>query len=395
MLQLSDKQKEYWINATHRWNIKCGATRSGKTYLDYYLIPKRIRACCNGGLIVLLGNTQGTLQRNLLDPMKNIWGAGFVGEISSDNTVQLFGRKCYALGADKITQASKLQGAGFEYCYGDEIPTWSEQVFNMLKSRLSFPNSTFDGTCNPDSPDHWFKQFLDGGSDIYRQDYTLDDNPFLAADVKENIKRDYAGTIYYGRFVEGLWIRAEGLVYPNFDTKRNCGTIPLDKKGKPLPGLWYVSIDYGTANPCSMGLWCVVEGRAYRVQEYYYNSRKIGRQKTDEEYYTELDKLAGSRIIQEVVVDPSAASFIETIRRHGRFRVTKADNDVLNGIRYTSTQLAAGRILIGAGCKDIIREFGAYAWDDKAGKDTVIKDNDHAMDDMRYFAFTVLKRFRW
>ncbi|MCQ5130844.1 PBSX family phage terminase large subunit [Butyricicoccus faecihominis] len=389
-MRLSPKQKEYWTHATHRWNVKEGATRSGKTYLDYFMIPKRIRACHNGGLIVMLGNTQGTLRRNLLDPMREIWTDRLVGSTISDNTVQLFGKTVYVLGADKVNQVSKIQGAGIEYCYGDEVTTWHEDVFSMLKSRLSYPNSTFDGTCNPDAPTHWFLDFLKGDSDIYRQSYTLDDNPFLDSRVAAEIRRDYAGTVYYDRFVLGRWVRAEGLVYPAFNADEHIArTLPTD-------GLWYISCDYGTMNPFSAGLWCVTPERAVRVAEYYYDGRKEKRQQTDEEYYAALEKLAGDRVIQDIVVDPSAASFIETIRRHGRFRVQKANNSVLDGIRHTARLLAAGKVQVAENCADSIREFGAYAWDDKAGEDQVIKENDHAMDDMRYFCMTILRGvYRW
>ena len=389
-MRLSDKQKEFWKNATHRWNVKEGATRSGKTYLDYYMIPRRIRAAKNGGLIVLMGNTKSTLQRNIIEPMQNIWTPALVSDIRSDNTCFLFGRKAYALGADKISQVSKIQGAGFEYVYGDEVTTWNQEVFEMLKSRLSYPNSCFDGTCNPDAPTHWFKEFLDSGSDIYRQSYTIDDNPFLDPRVKEEIKRDYAGTVYYERFVLGKWARAEGLIYPRFNEDKHVTSK------RPDQGLYYISVDYGTMNPFSAGLWCLTPDCAVRVAEYYYEGRREKMQKTDEEYYAEIEKLAGDRVIADIIVDPSAASFIETIRRHGKYRVQKADNDVLNGIQNTSRLLTAGKLVIHESCKDIIREFGNYAWDDKAQTDTVIKENDHAMDDMRYFVQTILCReYRW
>lgn len=212
-MSFSPKQQEFLQNCNHRWNIKTGATRSGKTFLDYTVIPKRILKCRGEGLIVLLGNTKGTLERNILEPMRAIWSPALVGQIGSNNTVQIFGKKCHALGADKISQVSKLQGAAFEYCYGDEITTWREDVFQMLKSRLSCPNSRFDGTCNPGNPQHWFKKFLDSDADIYRQAYTIDDNPFLAPEFVENLKREYAGTVYYNRFILGEWAAAEGVIY--------------------------------------------------------------------------------------------------------------------------------------------------------------------------------------
>lgn len=214
---LSDMQKEYWNNASHRWNIKTGATGSGKTYLDFYIIPKRIRECKGQGLIVLLGNTKSTLCRNILDPMRSIYGSRMISEISSNaNTAYLFGKKVYCLGADKVNQVSKVQGSTIEYAYGDEVTTWHREVFEMLKSRLRCENSTFDGTCNPDSPEHWFKKFIDSDADIFRQKYCIDDNPFLPEKVVKELKKEYAGTVYYDRYINGNWTRAEGLLFPQY-----------------------------------------------------------------------------------------------------------------------------------------------------------------------------------
>lgn len=222
-MSFSLKQREFLQNCNRRWNIKTGATRSGKTFLDYTVIPKRILKCRGDGLIVLLGNTKGTLERNILEPMRVLWSPRLVGQISSNNTVSIFGRKCYALGADKISQVSKLQGAAFEYCYGDEITTWHEDVFQMLKSRLSCENSCFDGTCNPDNPNHWFKRFLDSDADIYQQAYTIDDNPFLDPVFVDALKREYAGTVYYNRFILGEWAAAEGIIYRDFANSVSAG----------------------------------------------------------------------------------------------------------------------------------------------------------------------------
>ena len=159
-------------------------------------------------------------------------------------------------------------------------------------------------------------------------------------------------------------------------------------------GEYYISIDYGTNNPTSMGLWKKCNKNATRICEYYYDSKKSMHQLTDEEYYQALLKLAGDRKIRFVIVDPSAASFITTIRRHGKFMVKKADNRVLDGIRFCSTLLSSGRLKFDSSCKDIIREFGAYRWDDQAIEDAVIKQNDHAMDEMRYFCQTVMRKER-
>ena len=215
-ITLSPKQREYLRSATHRWNIKCGGVRSGKTFVDLFTIPMRIRSCTGRGLIVLLGSTESTLRRNILDPLRNLWGDDFVGQVSQNNTVRLFGHTCFALGASSDGQAAKLQGAGIEYCYGDEMTTWSEEVFHMLKSRLDLPQSRFDGTCNPTFPDHFIKRFLDSDADIYLQHYTIDDNTALDPAVREAIKTEYRGTPYYDRFIEGLWVPREGSVYPLF-----------------------------------------------------------------------------------------------------------------------------------------------------------------------------------
>lgn len=392
-MPLTKKQQEYLRNCNHRWNVKTGATGSGKSFVDIAVtIPQRIFSAKGEGLLVLLGNTKGTLERNILDPMREIWTPDLVGNISSDNTVKLFGKKVYALGADNKKHMARIQGATFEYVYGDEVTTWAEEVFQMLKSRLRCEHSHFDGTCNPDNPKHWFKAFLDSGDvDIYHQSYVIDDGA-LPPKVVEELKKEYAGTVYYNRFILGQWAPAEGLVYAFFRPDID----PVPTAALPSRGIWYISIDYGTANPCSMGLWCVADGKAYREDEYYFDSRKARRQHTDEEYYKALENLAGDREIEAVIVDPSAASFIETIRRHERFVVYKAKNDVLDGIRVTASLLRAGRVLIGDRCQALIGEMQAYSWDDKASGDAVIKEFDHACDDMRYFCNTILRReFRW
>jgi phage terminase, large subunit, PBSX family len=244
MMQLSDKQKEFWNNCNCRWNIKTGATRSGKTYLDYYIIPKRIRACKGNGLIVLLGNTQGTIERNVLEPMRSIWGS-LVGTISSNNKAKLFGRDVYVLGADKKNQVSRIQGAGIEYCYGDEITTWSQDVFQMLKSRLDKPNSCFDGTCNPDSPNHWFKEFLDSKANIYHQHYTIDDNPFLTDEFVTALKQEYYGTVYYNRFILGQWVRAEGAIYKLFAGSPDRYFISFEELKRKKIQMINVGVDFG------------------------------------------------------------------------------------------------------------------------------------------------------
>ena len=384
-MPFSVKQREYFDNADRRWNFKTGATRSGKTYMDYFVIPKRIRARIGlPGLAVILGVTKSTIERNILEPMRNIWGADLVGEINSQNICYLFGERVYCLGAEKISQVSKLRGASIKYVYGDEVADWNPEVFDMLKSRLDKPYSCFDGALNPQGPGHWLKEFIDNPDfDIYCQKYTIFDNPFLPKEFVENLCKEYEGTVYYLRYILGEWALAEGLVY-NFleDYITDNQTAGAE---------YYISIDYGTLNPFSAGLWSVTGSKAVRIKEYYYDGRNKKSQLTDEEYCNEIEELAKDRYITKVIVDPSAASFITALKRRG-FRVQQADNSVLDGIRRTSVYLKNGNIKIHRSCVDAIREFGLYRWDDKKTVDTVVKDNDHAMDDIRYFCNTVMRK---
>jgi PBSX family phage terminase large subunit len=384
-MPFSVKQREYFDNADKRWNFKTGATRSGKTYMDYFVIPKRIRARIGlPGLAVILGVTKSTIERNILEPMRNIWGADLVGEINSQNICYLFGERVYCLGAEKISQVSKLRGASIKYVYGDEVADWNPEVFDMLKSRLDKPYSCFDGALNPQGPGHWLKSFIDNPDfDIYCQKYTIFDNPFLPKEFVENLCKEYEGTVYYLRYILGEWALAEGLVYKfgeeNITDSQQQGAE------------YYISIDYGTLNPFSAGLWSVTGSKAVRIKEYYYDGRNTKRQLTDEEYCNEIEKLAKDRLITKVIVDPSAASFITALKRRG-FRVQQADNSVLDGIRRTSVYLKNGNIKIHRSCVDSIREFGLYRWDDKKTVDTVVKENDHAMDDIRYFCNTIMRK---
>ncbi len=385
---LSPKQIEFVKYGIHRWNFKGGATRSGKTYLDFrWIIPIRIRERIGkDGLAVILGVTKSTIERNVLEPMRNLYGDMLVGTISSDNTAWIFGEKCYCLGAEKVSQVSKIRGASIKYCYGDEVADWSEEVFALLKSRLDKEYSCFDGTFNPQYPDHWLKKFLDSNADIFSQTYTIDDNPFLPESFKENLKKEYEGTVYYERYILGRWVIAEGLVYPMFDRERN---VTSERGG---PGRYWISSDYGTQNPTVFTLWREYGGKAVMEKEYYHSGRESGRQKTDEEYYQDLEAFADGYRIERVVLDPSAASFAECIRRHGKFSVWKANNAVLDGIRFTGACIKSGIIKFHESCKNAFREFGLYSWDKDAGEDRVIKENDHCMDAIRYFCMTVLRR---
>ena len=219
MLRLSPKQIEYTREATHRWNLKTGAVRSGKSFVDTAaVIPQRIiERFGQPGLSVILGVSRETVERNVLQPMREIYGLRRVGLINhSTNKALLFGEQVYCLGAEKVSQVAKIQGSSFKYCYGDEIARWNQEVFEMVKSRLDKPDSCFDGACNPENPTHWLKKFIDSDADIYLQEYRIFDNPFLPREYIDNLCREYEGTIYYDRLIEGKWKRAEGAIYRKF-----------------------------------------------------------------------------------------------------------------------------------------------------------------------------------
>lgn len=217
-MQLSRKQNEYILNATHRWNIKSGAVRSGKSYVDMaYTIPSRIRERIGKpGLSVVFGVSRDTIERNVLQPMREIYGPGLVGTINNRNMAWVCGEDIYCLGAEKVSQVAKVQGSSIKYAYGDEIAKWNREVFEMLKSRLDKPYSCFDGACNPENPTHWLKEFIDSDADIYVQQYRIFDNTFLTQEYIDNLCKEYAGTVYYDRLIEGKWKRAEGAIYRVF-----------------------------------------------------------------------------------------------------------------------------------------------------------------------------------
>lgn len=218
-MQLSSKQNEYIVNANHRWNIKSGAVRSGKSYVDTaFVIPFRIRERAGKpGLNVILGVSKESIERNVLQPMREIYTSALIGTINSRNMAKICGEDVYCLGAEKISQVAKIQGSSIKYCYGDEIAKWNMEVFQMLKSRLDKPYSCFDGACNPEHPTHWLKEFIDSPDlDIYLQRYTIFDNPYLPEEFVEQLCKEYEGTIYYDRLILGLWKRADGAVYKKF-----------------------------------------------------------------------------------------------------------------------------------------------------------------------------------
>lgn len=226
---ITEKQKEFIRNATHRYNLKIGARRCGKTYLDIlFTIPNRILERKDlDGLNVIFGVSKGTIERNVLQPLREIYGKDLVGFINSQNIANLFGQEVYCLGTEKISQVSKIQGTSIKYAYGDEMAKWNKEVFIMIQGSLDKPYSCLDGALNPENKNHWLKKdFLDvieeKGLDVYTQYYTIFDNPFLPKDFVENLCKEYKGTVYYNRLILGQWCDAEGLIFQQIanDDKR-------------------------------------------------------------------------------------------------------------------------------------------------------------------------------
>ena len=402
-LQFSCRQMEFIAKADHRYNLKTGAVRSGKSFVDVaYTIPARLRAVRNEtGINAILGVSKETIERNVLLPMREIYGPDLVGNISSRNIAMVCGVPTYCLGAEKITQVSKIQGASIKYCYGDEIAKWSPEVWEMLKSRLDKPYSRLDGACNPEHPGHWLRKFCDKVDDdkdekkqvvdIYEQKYTIFDNPFLDPQRVDELCAEYSGTVYYKRYILGEWALAEGLIYPMYND-----AIAKPPEGNPLQ--YRISIDYGTRNAFAAMLWAQYGNTWYAVKGYYYSGRDKGVSKTDEEYAADIDKAfadvldalpPGHKI--KTFIDPSAASFIALLQKRGahRYGVIPADNSVADGIRETATAMQRGAIKISPDLKEWKKEVEGYVWDEKSADDRPIKINDHYMDATRYFVKTM------
>lgn len=411
-MELSDKQNEYILNATARWNFKVGAVRSGKSYVDTaFMIPARIREVAKQpGLAVILGVSRDTIERNVLEPMREIYTSTLVSHINGKNQAFICGEWVYCLGAEKVSQVAKIQGSSIKYCYGDEVAKWNREIFEMLKSRLDKEYSCFDGSLNPEGPNHWLKKFLDQeGLDKYIQHYVIDDNPYLPANYVDSLKKEYAGTVYYDRYILGKWALAEGLIYPMYQNAI-VDQVPDDDVLE-----YAISMDYGTMNAFAMMLWeRHMDGVWYGTRRYYYSGRDTGVQKTDLEYLADIEmvladiieairktnaavdeqgyKSAGIKL--KTIIDPSAASFIALLRKTDWAKVIKADNDVLDGIHDTASAIYRGRIKILSSIEEYRKEAEGYVWDtgkngEPLSEDRPIKINDHLMDAIRYFVKTM------
>jgi PBSX family phage terminase large subunit len=391
-MPLSAKQAEYLRCATHRWNFKVGAARAGKTYCDYFLIPMRIRACPKEGAVVLMGHTVGTLCRNLLDPMRKLWGESLVGATSGkSSSVTLFGRRCYLLGADKVSCAEKLRGSSIVYCYGDEVTTWNEEVFSMLKSRMDMPQARFDGTCNPASPSHWLKKFLDSGADLYVQHYVMDDNPHLSTEFLRNIKEEYAGTVWYDRLILGKWVAAEGVIYRSFANDPKQWRIrPEERKAKKILRV-EVGVDFGGTKS---GTSFVAVGFTPQFREAIVlrSVRYFGEVDAAALSGQFLDFLAQVRAVSDAQItvrcDNAEPILIRTLKNSvaeaglGVIVRNARKSAVKDRIRLTLSLMSARRILLTEDCKTLEKALCEAVWDSRGTLDQRLDDGSTDIDSL-------------
>ena len=369
-----------------------GAVRSGKTFCMSLSFVLWAFYAFNGNDFGLCGKTIRSLRRNMVTPVIPLLRQlGFECEerLSQNSLTVRFGNaqnRFYYFGGKDESSAALIQGVTLSGVLFDEVALMPRSFVEQAMARCSVAGSRFWFNCNPEHPEHWFyREWIlqaERKNALYLH-FTMDDNPSLSERVKRRYENLYTGA-FYDRFVRGKWVAVYGAVYPMMaNESMYC---------KPPGGTmeeYCVSCDYGTVNPTSMGLWGKKDGVWYRLDEYYFDSRREGYQKTDEEHYAALKTLAGGRKIGRVIVDPSAASFIEVIKRHGEYRVTPARNNVADGIRRVSGALKEGRIRICENCHDARREFQLYRWDSRRCDDSPVKENDHAMDDIRYFVATI------
>lgn len=395
----TEKQKEFWNRCNRRWNIKCGATRSGKTFLDYYLLPKRIRALSGKeGLYVILGNTKSTLRRNIIEPLQSIWGTELVSDIRADNTAYLFGERVHCIGADKISQVNRLRGSSIKYCYGDEVVTWHEDVFNMLKSRLDRPYSRFDGTCNPDAPNHWFKKFIDTpNADVFYQHYTLYDNPHNSPEFVRNLEVEYGGTIYFDRFVLGEWKRAEGVIFTGFAENTEKYVVSAEKLPKNLASVG-VGYDLG-GNKSNFAL--VAAGITYGGEVIVLGAREIipqdlslaDAEKAAKDFIVDIEGKYGVSV-NYCYIDDNYYTTVNSLNNwryiFGSAAHVKAQMPLADRPLMLTKLMAQGRFKVIEGeCEPLVYQLQNAVFDDKSGKAVICDDGRMNIDCIDAFFYSL------
>ncbi len=400
LVPFSEKQMKalcWWGSKAYRDRdalICDGAVRSGKTLCMGISFICWAFSAFSGRSFALCGKTIRGLRRNLLTELVPVLRElGFRGEDKVSQNVLTLScgnreNRFYLFGGKDEASASLIQGMTLAGVLFDEVALMPRSFVEQALARCSVEGAKFWFNCNPEHPGHWFyREWIEKRRErkaLYLH-FTMEDNPSLSEETKARYRSLFSGA-FYQRFIEGKWVAARGLVYP-YAEQLLCDAPDNTSSWED----WAVSCDYGTVNPTSFGLWGKLKGCWYRVDEYYYDSRAVGEQRTDEEHYRALERLCGDRKVSRVVVDPSAASFLTVIRRHGKFRAIPAKNDVLDGIRQVETALKEGRIRVCRNCVDAAREFSLYRWNDDLDRNAPVKENDHAMDEIRYFVSTLLE----
>ena len=392
-LPFSKKQKQVGI-------IADGAIRSGKTLCMSLSFVMWAMECFDGQNFAMCGKTIGSFRRNVLFWLKlMLRSRGYKVEDHRADNLVVVTRKgkanyFYVFGGKDERSQDLIQGITLAGVFFDEVALMPESFVNQATGRCSVDGSKFWFNCNPDGPYHWFKtNWIDRAEEkklVYLH-FTMEDNLSLTERIKARYRSMYSG-VFYKRYILGLWAVAEGVIYDMFDAAKHV------IKGLPESiGSRYVSIDYGTQNATVFLLWEKnLQGKWICSKEYYYSGRDESSQKTDSEYADDLEEVAKDLEIERVIVDPAAASFIAELKKRG-FRIKKAKNDVLDGIRFVGNMLNLGVLLFSEDCRETIKEFNSYIWDDKAlerGEDKPIKQHDHCMDAVRYFAYTIVRRER-
>lgn len=391
-LKLFRQQKFSFKNAKRRLNLWDGPIRSGKTVVS---IINWIDFIGRGpeGDYLMTGKTNGSLYRNIIRPMQELVGNDMRYGVELDTRViNMWGRKIWCIGANDERAEAKIRGSTIAGAYGDEVTLWPESYFSMMIGRMSVLGARFFGTTNPDNPQHWLKKkYIDRKNELGMNvfNWTIDANINLPREYVEAIKREYIG-LFYKRYILGQWCLAEGAIYDFFDEKIHV----IDKA--PKAKYYYVSVDYGTSNPTSFGLYGVnltTTPRVWRERGYWWDSKKEGRQKTDAEYSKDMKEFLGDINPRAIIVDPSAASFKNQLSKDHNYYVKDADNEVLDGIRVQSRMLKNKEYAIvnHQTNRECLDEYYGYVWDDKAvnrGEDKPLKERDHTKDEERYLLKT-------
>ena len=396
--RFSEKQRRvlnWWCDSSpvkdYDGIIADGAIRSGKTVSMSLSFGLWAMENFNNQNFIMAGKTVGSFRRNVLRLWKTMMiSRGFkVEDKRSENLVIVTKGDAenyfYIFGGKDEASQDLVQGITAAGAFLDEVVLMPESFVNQATARCSVDGSKFWFNCNPGSPLHWFKV---GWINKYKEKrllylhFTMEDNLSLSEKIKERYKGQYSG-VFFQRFILGLWTLAEGLIYSVF------GDSSIVQTEEREYTRYVISMDYGIQNATVFGLWGFCDGVWYQVDEYYHSGRETNRQKTDQEYYDDLERFAGDRYVEYLIIDPSATSFIALVKQKKRFKVRKAKNEVVYGIQQVASAIQTGKIKVNDCCKNTIKEYGLYSWDMKAGEDRPIKDNDHAMDMTRYFVVTM------